>query len=116
MSAGSAAAFNMYLDRDIDAHMQRTVNRPLVTGEVSPRGALIFAWTLAVASTVWLLAHDQLARGGAVGRRDLLLRRDLHDDPQAPHRAEHRLGRHRRLLPGADRLDRGHRLARRGRR
>jgi protoheme IX farnesyltransferase len=54
LSAGSAAAFNMYLDRDIDAHMQRTVNRPLVTGEVSPRGALIFAWTLAVISTVWL--------------------------------------------------------------
>ncbi|MDY0909902.1 heme o synthase [Microbacterium sp. CFBP9034] len=53
-SAGSAAAFNMYLDRDIDAHMQRTVNRPLVTGEVSPRGALIFAWSLAVGSTVWL--------------------------------------------------------------
>ena len=53
-SAGSAAAFNMYLDRDIDAHMQRTVNRPLVTGEVSPRGALVFAWTLAVGSTVWL--------------------------------------------------------------
>jgi len=56
MSAGSAATFNMYLDRDIDAHMQRTENRPLVTGEVSPRGALIFAWTLAVASTAWLLA------------------------------------------------------------
>jgi protoheme IX farnesyltransferase len=53
-SAGSAAAFNMYLDRDIDAHMQRTVNRPLVTGEVSPRGALVFAWTLAVGSTIWL--------------------------------------------------------------
>ncbi|MGB4778750.1 heme o synthase [Microbacterium sp.] len=55
MSAGSAATFNMYLDRDIDAHMHRTENRPLVTGEVSPRGALVFAWVLAVASTVWLL-------------------------------------------------------------
>ncbi|MFT3798841.1 heme o synthase [Microbacterium sp.] len=54
MSAGSAATFNMYLDRDIDAHMHRTENRPLVTGEVSPRGALVFAWTLAAASTVWL--------------------------------------------------------------
>ena len=54
LSAGSAAAFNMYLDRDIDAHMQRTENRPLVTGEVSPRGALVFAWTLAAASTLWL--------------------------------------------------------------
>jgi protoheme IX farnesyltransferase len=39
MSAGSAATFNMYLDRDIDAHMHRTENRPLVTGEVSPRAA-----------------------------------------------------------------------------
>ena len=56
MSAGSAAAFNMYLDRDIDAHMHRTENRPLVTGEISPRAGLVFAWVLAVVSTVWLLA------------------------------------------------------------
>ncbi|MCI9857934.1 heme o synthase [Microbacterium proteolyticum] len=64
LSAGSAAAFNMYLDRDIDAHMQRTENRPLVTGEVSPRGALVFAWTLAAVSTVWLWAFtNPLAAG-----------------------------------------------------
>ncbi|MFB8386053.1 heme o synthase [Microbacterium sp. NPDC055910] len=55
LSAGSAASFNMYLDRDIDAHMARTVNRPIVTGEVSPRGALVFSWVLAVVSTAWLL-------------------------------------------------------------
>lgn len=55
MSAASAASFNMYLDRDIDVHMKRTVNRPLVTGEVSPRGALVFSWVLAVVSTIWLL-------------------------------------------------------------
>jgi len=55
MSAGSAAAFNMYLDRDIDAQMHRTENRPLVTGEVTPRAALVFSWTLAVLSTLWLL-------------------------------------------------------------
>ncbi|ALJ20742.1 heme o synthase [Microbacterium sp. No. 7] len=54
LSAGSAASFNMYLDRDIDAHMARTDNRPIVTGEVSPRAALVFSWVLAVASTVWL--------------------------------------------------------------
>lgn len=54
MSAGSAAAFNMYIDRDIDAHMHRTEKRPLVTGEVSPRGALVFSWVLAVLSTAWL--------------------------------------------------------------
>ncbi|WP_295011437.1 heme o synthase [uncultured Microbacterium sp.] len=54
MSAGSAASFNMYIDRDIDAHMHRTEKRPLVTGEVTPRGALVFSWALAVLSTVWL--------------------------------------------------------------
>ena len=64
LSAGSAAAFNMYLDRDIDAHMQRTVNRPLVTGEVSPRGALVFAWTLAAVSTVWLWAFTNVLAAG----------------------------------------------------
>lgn len=68
LSAGSAAAFNMYLDRDIDAHMQRTENRPLVTGEVSPRGALVFAWTLAAVSTVWLWAFtNPLAAGLSAG-------------------------------------------------
>jgi len=54
MSAGSAATFNMYIDRDMDALMHRTEKRPLVTGEASPRGALVFAWVLAVASTAWL--------------------------------------------------------------
>ncbi len=67
-SAGSAAAFNMYLDRDIDAHMQRTEKRPLVTGEVSPRGALIFAWSLAVGSTLWLgLTTNWLAAALSAG-------------------------------------------------
>lgn len=60
LSAGSAASFNMYLDRDMDAHMHRTENRPIVTGEISPRAALVFSWTLAVASTLWLLATTNL--------------------------------------------------------
>ncbi|MGO3886562.1 MAG: heme o synthase [Mycetocola sp.] len=60
MSAGSAAAFNCYFDRDIDRIMGRTKNRPLVTGVLSPREALIFSWTLAVLSTVWLAATTTL--------------------------------------------------------
>lgn len=55
ISAGAANTFNMYIDRDIDAVMKRTANRPLVTGAVTPRAALIFAWVLAVASTAWFL-------------------------------------------------------------
>ncbi|MGO1839722.1 MAG: heme o synthase [Candidatus Microbacterium stercoravium] len=60
MSAGSAASFNMYLDRDIDKVMKRTKNRPLVTGEVSPREVLVFSWALAVVQAVWLLAFTNL--------------------------------------------------------
>ncbi|MGV1034949.1 MAG: heme o synthase [Microbacteriaceae bacterium] len=54
MSAGSAGAYNCYIDRDADRLMKRTENRPLVTGEVSDREALIFATVLGIASIVWL--------------------------------------------------------------
>jgi protoheme IX farnesyltransferase len=64
MSAGSAAAFNMYIDRDIDAVMKRTKNRPLVTGEVSPREGLVFAWVLGVVSTLWLAVTTNLLAAG----------------------------------------------------
>ncbi len=53
LSAGGAQVFNSYLDRDIDAVMKRTRRRPLVTGAVSERGALVFAWVLSVVSTLW---------------------------------------------------------------
>jgi heme o synthase len=54
LSAGSANTLNCYIDRDIDAVMHRTSKRPLVTGTVSPRGALVFGVALAVVSTLWL--------------------------------------------------------------
>ena len=37
LAAASANVLNCYLDRDIDAQMHRTSNRPLVTGVISPR-------------------------------------------------------------------------------
>ena len=54
LAAGSANALNMYIDRDIDAEMKRTGHRPLVTGEVSPRGALIFGLALGVLAVIAL--------------------------------------------------------------
>lgn len=62
-AAGSAGAFNCYLDRDIDRVMNRTLNRPLVTGEVTPREALIFSWALGVAAVaiLWLGANPLAA-------------------------------------------------------
>ena len=43
LAAGGANAVNMYVDRDIDALMERTQNRPLVIGVIEPRNALFFA-------------------------------------------------------------------------
>jgi protoheme IX farnesyltransferase len=54
LSAGAANAFNCYIDTDIDKIMGRTKNRPLVTGELSGKEALIFSWIVAVASVLWL--------------------------------------------------------------
>ena len=54
LSAGSANAYNMFIDRDIDEHMGRTNARPLVTGEISGAAALVFASALGVISVVWL--------------------------------------------------------------
>ncbi|WP_415394453.1 heme o synthase (plasmid) [Rhodococcus globerulus] len=53
LSAASASAFNMYIDRDVDALMARTEARPLVTGAISPRAGLIFAWLLAGLSSAF---------------------------------------------------------------
>jgi protoheme IX farnesyltransferase len=50
----------MVVDADIDALMDRTKNRPLVTGVVSPRNALVFAITLEVVAFTWLVAFVNL--------------------------------------------------------
>lgn len=54
LAAGGANTLNCYLDRDIDAVMNRTKRRPLVTGELTPRQALIFGYVLSVLSMLWL--------------------------------------------------------------
>jgi len=54
LSAGSANAFNCYIDADIDKIMGRTKNRPLVTGELTKAEALWFAWGIGALSVVWL--------------------------------------------------------------
>lgn len=84
LSAGAANTFNMVYDRDIDAQMGRTASRPLVTGEVTPRGALLFAFVLTAVSTAWLAAFVNPLSAGlslaaivlyAVGYTMLLKRR-----------------------------------------
>ena len=59
VAAGSAAADTLtsYNDRDIDAIMERTKARPIPSGRISPKNALIFGLILAVISLVfaWLI-------------------------------------------------------------
>ncbi len=63
LAAGGANAINMYIDRDIDALMERTKNRPLVTGLIKPRNALIFAISLEVIAFAILWAGANLLSG-----------------------------------------------------
>ncbi len=60
LAAGGANAINMVIDQDIDKLMKRTSGRPLVTGVMTGRNALIFALTLEVAAFVWLWAFANL--------------------------------------------------------
>ena len=60
LAAGGANAINMYVDRDIDKLMHRTAKRPLVTGVIAPRNALIFAVTLEIVAFVELWAWVNL--------------------------------------------------------
>ena len=54
LSAGGAGAVNHWYDRDIDAQMARTADRPVPSGRVSPVAALSFGLGLSALSFVWL--------------------------------------------------------------
>jgi protoheme IX farnesyltransferase len=57
LAAGGANALNNVVDRDIDALMDRTAHRPLVTGKVSVRGAVALGITLSLSSVIWLVSQ-----------------------------------------------------------
>lgn len=63
LSAGGANAVNMWFDRDIDALMKRTKNRPLVTGEISPTAGLVFAVSVEILSFLLLWRYVNLLSG-----------------------------------------------------
>jgi heme o synthase len=83
LAAGGAGAVNHCYDRDIDAQMRRTAQRPIPAGRVSPRAALIYGISLALASfvlmslTLNVLAASLAFTGfvGYVGVYTVLLKR-----------------------------------------
>ncbi len=64
VGAGASGAVNMWYDRDIDAVMQRTKDRPIVSGRIAPGDALAYAVVLTLASVAVMgLALNWLAAG-----------------------------------------------------
>lgn len=54
LGAGAAGAINMWFDRDIDAVMKRTMNRPLPLGRIAPDDALGFGVILSILSVMMM--------------------------------------------------------------
>lgn len=68
VGAGAAGAINMWYDRDIDAVMRRTANRPIPAGRIRAEEALAFGVVLAIASVVVMgLATNWMAAGCLAG-------------------------------------------------
>lgn len=55
LAAGSAAIINHLIDRHVDFKMARTAMRPIASGRITPRQALVFAAILAIIA--WLILY-----------------------------------------------------------
>jgi protoheme IX farnesyltransferase len=64
LASGSAASFNMYFDRDIDARMERTRRRPLPAGQLAPDSAVALGFVLAALSWTTLVLFANLLAAG----------------------------------------------------
>ena len=62
--AGASGAINQWYDRDMDALMTRTRNRPIPAGKVIPEEALAFGIVISVLSVMLLSLASNLLAGG----------------------------------------------------
>ncbi|CAB4332445.1 unannotated protein [freshwater metagenome] len=67
LAAGGANVLNCYLDRDIDALMHRTENRPSATGQISGRNTIIFGLVLSLLSVLFLAITVNSISAGLAG-------------------------------------------------
>jgi len=63
LGSASADVLTNYHDRDIDSMMKRTMNRPLPSGKISPRRALVFGLGMALLSVLLAAWFNLLAAG-----------------------------------------------------
>lgn len=60
LAISGSTVLNMYYDRDIDSKMPRTCWRPLPTGHVTPREALLLGLLMSVSGIVWAMRLSRL--------------------------------------------------------
>ncbi|HHV34167.1 MAG TPA: protoheme IX farnesyltransferase [Syntrophomonadaceae bacterium] len=60
LAISGSTVLNMYMDRDIDARMPRTVKRPLPAGVLRPREALAFGSLISLLGVVWAFTLGSL--------------------------------------------------------
>jgi protoheme IX farnesyltransferase len=65
--ASGTNALNQWWERDADAHMRRTAQRPLPSGRVSSREAMLFAWGISVIGLVYLAIFVNMLTAFVVG-------------------------------------------------
>jgi len=70
--ACGASALNQYLERDLDALMLRTQDRPLPSGRITPDFALAFGGACSLVGIIWLTLLTTL-EAGAIGALTLVL-------------------------------------------
>jgi heme o synthase len=70
VGAGASGAINMWYDRDIDSQMERTMDRPIPAGRMSPGNALWFGVVLSVLSVaamaVWVNTMSAALLAGTI--------------------------------------------------
>jgi len=64
LSSAGAAAFNMVVERKLDAKMDRTKSRPLAAGRMAPAEAVVFGSVLCVVGLTWLAIGTNLLTAG----------------------------------------------------
>ncbi len=62
--AGGANALNMLIERDYDAKMHRTANRPLPAGRLMPREVMVFGLVLGFSGVILLAAMTTVLAAG----------------------------------------------------
>lgn len=60
LAISGSTVLNMWYDRDIDALMQRTCQRPLPSGRISPQAGLTFGLILSILGVIWALSMNIL--------------------------------------------------------